>query len=73
MSAPEPTTKLTAKQEAVLRAMRERPDYWQSFAEDLADGAGLTVRGCQQILYHLHDAGILELDETGYYLKGGQR
>lgn len=68
MRAPE-TRRLTAKQEAVLTALATRPDYWPAFAADLADGAGLSVRGCQAVLYHLHDSGVLELDEGGYYLK----
>ena len=74
MSAPKPTTKptarLTTKQEAVLKALRERPDHWHSYAEDLAEASGLTARGCQHVLYHLKDAGILDLDENGYYVKG---
>ena len=62
---------LTPQQKAVLKALAERPDYWMSFAEDLAEAAGLTVRGCQAVLYHLHDDKVLDFDENGYHFKEG--
>ena len=63
--------RLTSQQRAVLEALAEQPDYGTSFAKDLATVAGLTVRGCQAVLYHLHDDKVLDLDEHGYHFKAG--
>lgn len=37
-------------------------------AVEVAALTGLTPRGAQTVLYHLHDADLVAADEWGYYL-----
>jgi hypothetical protein len=64
---------LTAKQAAVL-AVLEPADGSAQYADAVAERAGLTDRGALFVLYHLADAGLVTIDEFGYYLtRKGER
>jgi hypothetical protein len=59
----------TPKQQSVIAAMRERPDYWITEPADIAEPTGLTEHGVLIVLYHLSDAGIAYYDDLGWHLK----
>jgi DNA-binding MarR family transcriptional regulator len=59
---------LTSRQQAVLVALRARPDYWITEASSLAEATGLSARGVLIVLYHLSDAGLVYYDECGWHV-----
>ena len=60
-------TVLTLKQRLVLDVL-EPATGTTKHTREVAVATGLTHRGAQRVLYHLHDRGLVSVDEFGYYL-----